>query len=147
MTPTDILELLRAAASLGSLLLNLGYRADTRRGAQAVADRIEPSHRALLTSASGARLLDALVIDEGLLGDLMQQVARVQVEYRRALRAAATPEERRRADRWAEREVCEHLHRIRIRNGGELPLGELQDVWRSYGCAEAYAATPRALAE
>lgn len=139
MTPTDILELLREALSLGSLLLNLGYRADTQQGAQAVADRIEGTHRALLTSASGARLLDALVIDEGLLHDLTAEIDRVQVEYRRALRSAETPEARRRADRWAECAVCEHLQRIRARNGGTLPPGALQDVWRSYACAEVNA--------
>lgn len=146
MTPTDLLELLRAAISLGSLLLNLGYRSDPRGGAQAVADRIDPPHREWLTSASGARLLDVLVIDEGLLHDLMEEVDRAQAAYRRALRAATTPEARRQADRQAEQAICEHLQRIRLRNGGVLPLAELEDVWRSYACAVRTEPSARALA-
>ncbi len=139
MTPADILELLRAAMSLGAMLLNLGYRADTQQGAQAMAAKIEPAHREMLTSETGARLLEALIIDEVLLRDLVQQVEEVQAHYRYVLLNARDANERRQADKWAEREICDHLSRIRARNGGVLPLAALQSVWESYGCAAAEA--------
>ena len=134
MDPLDILNLLRAAVSLGAEILRLGYRNDVNGGVRNEALRIAPRHRALLTSEQGMQLVGTLVIDESLLHDLMVQIDEAQARYRRALRAAETPEARRAADLRAEQEICEHLNRIRARNGGTLPLDALRAVWLSYGC-------------
>lgn len=146
MDPLDILNLLRSALSLGTMIVDLGQRYDLRRGVREAAPRLaSPQHRDLLTSEEGLELLGTLVIEEGLLHDLIAQLDDAQWRYRQALLHAETPEERRAADLRAEAEICEHLNRIKARNAGVLPLGELRAVWCSYGCADR--AEPAALPE
>ncbi len=137
MEPLEILNLLRAALSVGASLLRLGQCHDVPRGLKNVLGQAEPRHRALLDTPQGTQLVSSLVIDRALLAELMDAVDGAQQRYRRALRAAQTPEARRAADLQAEQEICEHLTRIRARNGGALPLEALRTVWQSYSCEGA----------
>ncbi len=133
MEPLEIVNLLRSALGLGTMLARMGSREAPALDVRAVR-RIAPAGEAPSGSLPGA---DApRVIDDRLLRDLLVEIERAQARYREALRLAPTPEARRAADGWAEREIGDHIRRIRARNAGVLPLDALRDVARSYGSAD-----------
>lgn len=135
MNPLDLLNLLGAAASISSLLVNTRYEGNVREGVIENAWRIPRPYQGILTSREGIELINALIIDKDLLDDIVKQIEGAKRKYRRSLRSGSR-QARHAADRRAEMEICEHLNRIKMRNGGDLPLEDLRDAWRSYGCVD-----------
>jgi hypothetical protein len=135
MNPLDLFNLLGAAASISSLLLGRGYEDNVRTGVYEYSGEIPPRYRELLTSREGIDLINAMIIDRELLDEIIRQLREAERRYRKGL-GVGSRQARQAADRRAEMEICEHLNRIKMRNGGDLPLEDLRDAWRSYGCVD-----------
>ncbi|MEP1422607.1 MAG: hypothetical protein ABJK59_12625 [Erythrobacter sp.] len=139
-----MLEILSVFGSLSSIaaLLNqrrgqLGFAQNLDIPAQieAVEDELNDRQRRALSLQGAEEIISLLVIDEDLLRDLTMQIEKCIHSYRMALRGP-NRRYRERADRQAERCVCEALNRIRQRNQGTLPPGRFSDWWISYRCLE-----------
>ena len=85
-------------------------------------------------SADGLRLINLLVIDEGLLKTLTDQVRKAIAAYDRCLKRGKTRQDRNACDVRAERDVCEALNRIMDRNEDKIPGDFLNGQWKSFRC-------------
>ena len=137
MTPIDVIGLLGSVASMASLIRESEWKGNIAGGLSYFRNSITTEHQKVFETEGGRKLLDILIINEGLFGDLVEEVKNAQDEYRKRLKNSSNANQRDAADRYVEKEVCEHLNRIRDRNKGVLPdVKDLQDAWESYKCVE-----------
>ena len=96
-------------------------------------EQLSPSQRSLLEDPENQRIVEALIIDKGLLDTIEKKIEQVAEDYQRRLNAR-TPQEREAADWVADRQICEWLNRVRDKNGGDLPTEKLRNFWAAHSC-------------
>jgi hypothetical protein len=141
----DALSFIASLASIASLAIQLGVPvlADGRANFGAVLarlrSRLNPDEQRVLDTPGSQQVISLLIIDEDLLRDLKEAAERCLSSYRSALKHGIDRIHREKADRDAERCVCENLNRIKKRNGGALPSeGPWQHWWASYRCIDDF---------
>jgi len=139
------LTFIASLASIASLAIQLGVPvlADGRVDFGAVIgrlrSRLSPDDQKVLDTPGSQEIISLLIIDEGLLRDLKEAADRCLSRYRSELKGGRDRIHREKADRDAERCVCENLNRIKQRNGGKLPPGDpWQRWWVSYRCIDDF---------
>lgn len=133
MDAGSVFTFLASASTIASLLISADLKV-TVRNVREFLSRVPREFREDLSSEEGIELINLMVIDPDLLGDLTGEVQKSERDYRRCLRKGKTPQERDRCDRRAERAICEALNRIRDRNDNDIPTEFLKKRWESYRC-------------
>ena len=141
----EALTVIASLASIASLAIQLGVPvlADGSIDFRAVIDRIRsrlsPDEQKALDTPGAEKVISLLIIDEELLRDLKGAAERCLSAYRAQLKHGADRRYREKADRDAERCVCENLNRIKQRNDGLLPgEGPWERWWKSYRCIDDF---------
>jgi hypothetical protein len=139
------LSFIASLASIASLAIQLGVPVSSDGSVDygavlaGLRSRLSPSQRKVLDTPGSQEVISLLIIDEDLLRDLKEAAERCLSGYRSALRRGADRIHREKADRDAERCVCENLNRIKKRNKGVLPSGDpWQRWWASYRCIDDF---------
>jgi hypothetical protein len=141
----SVLTFIASLASIASLAIQLGVpvtvdgRPNFRALIVRLRSRLSPDEQKVLDTPGSKDIIELLIIDEDLLRDLKEASERCLSRYRVALKDVGERIRREKADRDAERCVCENLNRIKKRNGGKLPPGDpWQRWWISYRCIDDF---------
>jgi hypothetical protein len=137
-----VLAVLGSLASIASLAIQTGVPMNSsgRPDFRSVLSRLRltPRQAQTLKIEGAETIIELLIIDGDLLKASTESIKRCLERYKAALKQAADRRERERADKQAERCVCEWLNRIKQRNGGTLPEGKFNDWWQSYRCIDDF---------
>ena len=99
-------------------------------------EAVRQAERARLAESSRrAKYPEDLIISEHVLQAYVQDIAAAEERFVEAIKDTGRTEAQiSDAQQQAIEAICRHLSEIRRLNGGILPVGQLERLWRSYRC-------------